>query len=313
MKLAFSLERAKSIFFFVWHGICPHFILEFFLLFPFRVLRLKAWKSPIHSSNFSLSPFWALQSSWLLSSFSLDANGKTLFPLPMNYQLTRVSKNAKTGPIPVSTSSKLTCPDACPLKKSGCYATTGKVNIHWLAVTRGERGLPWAGFVQAIKDLPRGQLWRHNQAGDLPGENNAVDATALRELVAANKGRNGFTYTHKPTLEGQADATTVATNRKAIAHANANGFTVNLSADTLGEADALASLAIGPVATLLPSTQTRNTYTPQGRKVVVCPATQRENVTCSSCKLCQRVGRSVIVGFPAHGLAFRKVDAIASA
>lgn len=228
------------------------------------------------------------------------------------FHLTAISHNAKTGPIPVSTSEKGTCPDACPLKKSGCYATTGKVNIHWLAVTRGLRGMVWAGFVEAIKRLPRGQLWRHNQAGDLPGDNNDIDAKQLGELVAANTGKRGFTYTHKPTLNGQASGKTLATNRKAIAHANANGFTVNLSADNLGEADALASLGIGPVATLLPSTQRENTHTPQGRKVVVCPAVTREFVTCATCQLCQKVNRSVIVGFPAHGLAFRKVDAIAA-
>lgn len=229
------------------------------------------------------------------------------------FHLTAISRNAKTGPIPVSTSEKATCPDACPLKKSGCYASTGKVNIHWLAVSKGLRGMTWAGFVQAIKRLPRGQLWRHNQAGDLPGVNNAIDAKALGELVTANAGKRGFTYTHKPTLDGQADGKTIATNRKAIAHANANGFTVNLSADSLGEADALASLAIGPVATLLPHTANATAYTPQGRKVIVCPATQREFVTCATCQLCQKASRSVIVGFPAHGLAFRKVDAIASA
>ncbi len=227
------------------------------------------------------------------------------------FHLTRVSANAKTGPIPVSTSEKNTCPDACPLKKSGCYAATGKVNIHWLKVTRGERGMGWGEFVQAIKHLPYGQFWRHNQAGDLPGDNNAIDAKALGQLVDANKGKRGFTYTHKPTLDGQADNAIVHTNRKAIANANAKGFTVNLSADNLAEADALAKQNIGPVVTLLPSTQKATSYTPEGRKVIVCPAVTREYVTCATCQLCQKVDRSVIVGFPAHGLAFRKVSGIA--
>ena len=40
--------------------------------------------------------------------------------------------------------------------------------------------------------------------------------------------------------------------------------------------------------------------TPDGRRVVVCPATYRDDVNCKSCGLCQKA-RDVIVGFPAHG------------
>lgn len=226
---------------------------------------------------------------------------------------TRVSGNAKTGPIPVSMSVKETCPDSCPLKHGGCYASGGPINLHWLRLTQGKTGILWNEFLSAIRKLPRAQLWRHNQAGDLPGINNVIDPHAMGELVAANTGKRGFTYTHKPVLAEQASAHTVASNRKAIAHANAHGFTVNLSADNLAEADALAALAIGPVATLLPAEQKTNTHTPSGRKVVICPATNRENVSCSTCQLCQRASRSVIIGFPAHGVSTRKANAIALA
>ena len=49
-----------------------------------------------------------------------------------------VSVNAKTGPIPVTTSSKNTCPDSCQLKGNGCYAEVGRVNIHWQKVSNGK-------------------------------------------------------------------------------------------------------------------------------------------------------------------------------
>lgn len=228
---------------------------------------------------------------------------------------TRVSANKKTGPIPVSMSTKATCPDVCPLKQGGCYAMGGPVNLHWQRLSKGlaTTALTWEAFCNAVKALPRAQFWRHNQAGDLPGENNTVDATALAQLVKANVGRKGFTYTHKPVLQGQADARTVNANAKAIASANAQGFTVNLSADTLGEADEMAALNIGPVVTLLPSTHKGNAVTPQGRKVVTCPATYRENVTCATCQLCQKANRTCIVGFPSHGVSIKKADAIAKA
>lgn len=221
--------------------------------------------------------------------------------------------NSKTGPIPVSMSVKDTCPDACPLKAGGCYASGGPINLHWLRLSAGKTGVLWSEFIRLVRRLHVGQLWRHNQAGDLPGENNAIDAKALAELVEANRGKRGFTYTHKPVLEGQCGKAIVKANRKAIGEANAKGFTVNLSANTLDHADALAALELGPVVSLVPASQVTNTVTPQGRKVVICPASIRENVSCATCKLCQWGKRSFVIGFPAHGVSVKKADAIAKA
>jgi hypothetical protein len=131
----------------------------------------------------------------------------------------------------------------------------------------------------------------------LSGNGRALDPVSLGELVHANTGRRGFTYTH------YRDAASLAW----IAHANAWGFTVNLSADSLADADTLADTGAGPVVCVLPSSAHANTVTPAGRRVVVCPATVRDDVTCASCGLCQRQ-RSVIVGFPAHGSARRRID-----
>lgn len=220
----------------------------------------------------------------------------------MMFHLTRVSGNAKTGPIPVSISSAETCPPSCPLNTGGCYAKYGPLAMHWRRVTNGARGFTWNDFVQAIKSLPRAQLWRHNQAGDLPGKGEDIDAAMLSELVNANHGRKGFTYTHKYKTES---------NLRAIKHANDNGFTVNLSANNVGEVDALVSLKVGPVVTVVPSTQKTNMVTPGGNKIVICPATYRENVSCASCGLCQKAQRSCVIGFPSHGTAFRKADKVA--
>lgn len=86
------------------------------------------------------------------------------------------------------------------------------------------------------------------------------------------------------------------------------GFTINLSGNNLGHADTLADLNIGPVVVVLPSAVKTNTVTPKGRKVVVCPATQRDDVSCATCGLCQKARRSVIVGFPAHGSGKKKAE-----
>ena len=209
----------------------------------------------------------------------------------MNVHLTLKSANVKTGPIPVSTTTKDSCPTDCAMA-SACYAASGPLALHWNKVTAGDRGTDWTTFAQAVAKLPDGQLWRHNQAGDLP-----KDPVLIGQLVHANIGRRGFTYTH------HRDAETLGW----VKHANDWGFTVNLSANDLADADMLADKHAGPVVVVLPSTATANTKTPAGRTVVVCPATQRDNVSCATCQLCARQ-RDVIVGFPGHGTRKRVID-----
>ena len=87
---------------------------------------------------------------------------------------------------------------------------------------------------------------------------------------------------------------------------------VNLSGNNLAHADDLYDKGIAPVTTVLPSTQLTNTTTPKGRKVVVCPAVIKDDVSCQSCGLCARL-RDAIVGFPAHGNGKKKADAVAMA
>lgn len=219
--------------------------------------------------------------------------------------LTLESRNAKTGKIPVSTTTALTCPLSCPFNtanEGGCYASGGPLRIQWGKVTDGKAGMGWAAFCEAVAKLPEDQLWRHNQAGDLPGMGDEIDTGALLQLVMANTGKRGFTYTHKPMTP---------VNAHAVKQANDAGFTINLSANNLAHADELADLGIAPVVTVLPASQTTNTTTPKGRKVVVCPATVRDDVNCKTCGLCARL-RDAIIGFPAHGAAHRKANAIAS-
>ncbi len=216
--------------------------------------------------------------------------------MPYTVHLSPKSANTKTGPIPVSTTTRATCPLDCAMRE-GCYAASGPLALHWSAVSSGARGTDWSTFVGAIADLPDGQLWRHNQAGDLPGDGRTVDPVALGQLVAANTGRRGFTYSHYR----DADSLTW------IRHANQWGFTINLSANDLRDADTLADTGAGPVVVVLPSDATDNTRTPAGRRVVVCPATQRDDVSCATCQLCARQ-RDAIVGFPAHGTRKRTID-----
>jgi hypothetical protein len=225
-------------------------------------------------------------------------------------QFTRISRNSKTGPIPVTTTSEESCATDCPLKHNGCFAEGGPLAILWRNVTARKAGLAWGAAMSEIAKLPKGSLWRHNQAGDLPGTGNDIDAAAMASLVTANKGKSGFTYTHKPVT---GDSVQSIANALLVADANEQGFTVNLSANTLAHADELAATGLGPVVVVLPSDQTRATTTPQGRKVAICPATISDSVTCATCGLCALTSRKSIIGFPAHGASKRKASAVALA
>ena len=221
------------------------------------------------------------------------------------FHITPKSKNAKVGKIPTTTSTATTCPSACPFKDNGCYAESGPLKLHWLKVTEGKRGDDWSTFLDKIKELPAGSKWRHNQAGDLPGDTQDLDSTKCVDLAKANEGKRGFTYTHYDVLDNFQNAITVNMM-------NHLGFTVNVSANNLDHADQLCDLDIAPVATVLPIEQTTNTVTPKGRKVVVCPATYKDDVSCADCMLCEKRDRKVIVGFPAHGTSKKKATAIAA-
>lgn len=208
-------------------------------------------------------------------------------------QTVRVSGNSKTGPIPVTATSSNSCPTTCPFQGQGCYAESGPSGLNWRKIDAGERGSDWADLIEFVRSLRRGQVWRHNQAGDLPHTDGVIDADMVGELAEQNRGRRGFTYTHHdPTL---------GTNAETVRSANEAGFTINLSGNNPAHADELVDLGIGPVVTVLPKDAPPVTHTPAGRRVIVCPAVQRDDVTCADCKLCANPRRQILIGFPVHG------------
>ena len=220
-----------------------------------------------------------------------------------NAALTRVSGNKKTGPIATSMTARDTCPDACPLKVKGCYASYGPTGMHWRKVSSGERGRDWSGFCDEVRALPSGSMLRHNVAGDLPGNGSHIDAGALRQLVAASKRLQAFTYTHYQPEVG--------TNLASIEEANANGFVINMSANNAAQAADYFKRFKAPIVCLLPK-DAPNVQTVDGVKVVACPADKSEKISCATCKMCA-VQRPYVIGFRAHGTAAKTVDLIAKA
>lgn len=230
--------------------------------------------------------------------------------MTMHYHITPISSNAKTGPVAVTTTSANSCPPSCPMNSGGCYAKAGPLALHWRKVNEGARGTSSteehaADIAHALRKLPSGaRLVRLNQAGDLPGNGENIDADALSTLANAcgSHGGRGWTYTHKKTPEALATIDAMQAAKPALV--------VNISADTLHEADKHASQGRS-VCVTVPAGSPDKLRTPQGRAVIACPAESRDDVTCAACQLCAKHSserRGLVIAFRAHGTARRKLS-----
>lgn len=207
-------------------------------------------------------------------------------PLRVIYR--RKSGNKSTGPIPVTIASPSTCPTSCRFRGDGCFAEFGMLRYHWSRAARD--GLTWSELCRKVAQLPRGQVWRYGQAGDLPGSGDRLDVKLLDELVRANAraGARGFAITHKPLR--------TKIEREAVRRANEAGFTINLSADDPAHMRERQALGIAPVVVVVRQSD-----------YVLCPA-KTHGVTCERCRLCTVAHRKLPVAFPAHGQFAARVD-----
>jgi hypothetical protein len=147
--------------------------------------------------------------------------------------------------------------------------------------------------MDSISALPANTLWRHNVSGDLPGDRDTISKSAVKNLVDANQGKRGFTYTHYPMDRH---------NSALIRKANKNGFTINASANNLNQASQYHKRGL-PTVTIV----SENEHGAEWRKiergnmsVIQCPAEYKQT-DCKACKLCSHATRKTVVGFTVHG------------
>lgn len=220
--------------------------------------------------------------------------------------------------MPASTSSRSTCPDTCPLKgRGGCYAEFGPMSIFWGKVDRGEAGGNFDAFVRDVEQLPKRQMWRYGQAGDLPGDGDEINREQMLRLAKANRRRPVIAFTHKPPTND---------NLETLKQAEELGFSVNLSANSVEHADELLVHGLNVVA-VLPQEYGRHKdetitdyrtrlnglpkHTPGGARIAVCPATFTAT-NCLNCGVCaQTKKRGAVIGFPAHGTKKKEVSTMA--
>lgn len=133
-------------------------------------------------------------------------------------------------------------------------------------------------------------------------ENGKIDAIKCGQLSEASKHTKGWTYTHYDPTDKE--------NASVIEEMNKNdGMTVNLSADSLTEADQYYKIGIAPVTVILPKDAPKSgNKTPDGVPIVGCLAQTIEDMDCARCKLCQIKTRKSIVGFYAHGTASKRLS-----
>lgn len=212
----------------------------------------------------------------------------------MRFHLTKVSSNMKTGPIAVSTTSSDSCPPSCPLRGHGCYAEAGKLRFHWRAVD-GERGTDFRAFLDAVKALPEDSMFRHNQAGDLPGDGENLDRDAVMALAKASAHLVAWTYTHYPPNDH---------NVAVAKEAGEAGLAISFSMDNAAEA--FAAKGFDTVCVLPADTKERWDH---ATRTLTCPAYYRKT-TCKDCGICAIRGRSFSVGFPAHGRGAKNVETV---
>ena len=205
--------------------------------------------------------------------------------------------NSKTGAMLLVRSPRSTCPESCGLKGNGCYAENFPIALHWMK--QDTTGVDFSVVLYAIRTLPKGSIWRLFEAGDFepsPENPEIISPSQVVSLLAANKDKRGFGYTHYPVLP----------NLEALQLIISSGLTINASADSLEQAKLYFEL--GLPTTLLVAENFPKDKTVDGLRVVVCPnQSTPSKPTCLQCQLCQNPDRDYVIGFRAHGTKKRKI------
>lgn len=221
------------------------------------------------------------------------------------------SSNPKTGNIIQSYSHRATCPNRCPLKGNGCYADSFFTSRQWdrcddegdkRYIANG-RGLTLELTSAVAIHAKRGEgsvLFRHNIAGDIALSNSdKIDEERLNTLVKScnevstilNINLMGYTYTHCNLSIG---------NIKKVKNAQAKGFVVNFSCETIEEVKEVKLTDCNAVMTSVNPKETINELKKEGIKSLQCPAQTTDGMNCKKCKLCAR-DRDAVIIFAVHG------------
>lgn len=209
------------------------------------------------------------------------------------------SRNSKTGDVPTAWvgfstgEAKKSC-IGCGLLGNGCYAYGGSPILGHQSLTKASMSQPGRyTLTAALKARSRkARMVRVTALGDVGRIGREAADAIVAEIKESGLALVGYTHHWKEV------AVAVAWHGRLMA-----------SADNLKEADQAAA-AGWRVSVTVPSDHPRVSLTPEGRKVVVCPAQVKEDhsVQCNNCKLCDGSKRGPIIGFRAHGRKVKAMD-----
>lgn len=219
------------------------------------------------------------------------------------YGATAISKNSKVGPTLVTSTSMDSCWEGCPhhaVNNGSCYALFGPQGLYWRKLGKSIGMSFMQLFYYLRRHIPRHTVWRHNVSGDLPSrhDNKVIDARFIKILTTLNKQcqGKGFTYTHKPWRE----------NLFTLYYANENGFTINVSTDSLDDAVEAYSSSL-PTTITVSNDIKSNDFVYKSVRFVTCPEQTGKMRNCVECKLCYKADRKFIIMFRAHGPKARHI------
>lgn len=221
------------------------------------------------------------------------------------------SGNEKIGRAATTLAAQQSCPSSCVFKDGGgCYAEGGTVGKLTVQMNRAaeERGATPADIARAEASLidsmevpERGWPMRLHTAGDCATGEAALTVSRAAERWIARGGGPVWTYTH---------------GWKVVSRPVWGAVSVLASCETLQDVALARHRGYAPSIVVDEFPSHRRFSVSEGgdtAEVVPCPAQTRDDVTCSSCRLCFDDGKlrrlGIVIGFAVHGDNFVKRQA----
>jgi len=213
------------------------------------------------------------------------------------------SNNAKIGDCATTYAAQASCPSSCVFfNGGGCYAENGRL---YTGVTKPLNeaaeyshadphtvALEEAAAIDALYGSTiEGRPMRLHTVGDCRTDEAARIVAAAAERYMDRGGGTVWTYTHAWRLVdreswGRVSVLASCETAEQVELARARGYATSLVVDGFRDA---------------------SRYSHSGADIVPCPAQTRDDVTCSSCRLCMNDtglrARGYSIGFEIHGTA----------
>ena len=211
------------------------------------------------------------------------------------------SKNPKTGNIPQGyvgqtiDLAKESC-TGCPLKETSCYHWKGSSQMGHNAMTRGFAKDPKRYTLEnALNKSVRSAKYARGAVGGDPSVFSREEVQSFHDEVKDFDLRGLILYTH--FAEGKCN------HLKGLAMASCDISKADRLVNAGWRAAAVLPMKMDGVKKFkdVPVYDGRKFTTPEGKKVVICPAQTKRGVDCNSCGLCDPTKDVVdIIGFLMH-------------